>query len=116
MDNNENRNDIRLDSIHLLDYLIIDREGRQTTYSMGRTLDVSEHGMKLEVTNAVASGDSLLITVGLKNDLIDLTGEVIHCNKNQNRYILGIEFSDISDRGKKVLKKYIVAFKALQQT
>jgi c-di-GMP-binding flagellar brake protein YcgR len=110
MDNNENRNYIRLDSLHLLDYLIIDREGSQTTYSMGRTLDVSEQGMKLEVTHSVASGDSLLITVGLENDLIDLTGEVIHCKKNQNRYVLGLEFSDISDEGMRILKKYIVAF------
>ncbi|HID02345.1 MAG TPA: PilZ domain-containing protein [Desulfobacterales bacterium] len=111
MDNSENRNYIRLDSLNLLDYLIIDREGRQTTYSMGRTLDVSEQGMKLEVTHSVASGDTLLITVGLENDLVDLTGECIHCKKNQNRYILGIEFSDISDEGLQILKKYIVAFK-----
>lgn len=111
MSKSENRNYIRLDSLHLLDYLIIDREGRQTTYSMGRTLDVSEHGMKLEVSHTVDSGDSLLITVGIENDLGDLTGEVIHCKKSEDLYILGIKFSDISDKGMEILKKYIVAFK-----
>lgn len=111
MSNSENRKYIRLDSLHLLDYLIVDREGRQTTYSMGRTLDVSEHGMKLEVNHTVNSGDTLLITVGIENDLVDLTGEVIHCKKNNKLYVLGIEFSDISDKGMKILKKYIVAFK-----
>ena len=111
MNKSEHRNYIRLDSLHLLDYLIIDRDGRQTTYSMGRTLDVSEHGLKLEVTHAVSPGDSLLLTVGLENDLIDLTGEVLHCKKNANRYILGIEFSDISDKGMLILNKYIKAFK-----
>jgi c-di-GMP-binding flagellar brake protein YcgR len=110
MSNNENRNYIRLDSLHLLDYLIIDREGRQTTYSMGRTLDVSEHGMKLEVNHAVDTGDTLLITVGIENNLVDLTGEVIHCKKIKDRYILGIEFSDISDKGMEILKIYIIAF------
>jgi c-di-GMP-binding flagellar brake protein YcgR len=111
MSKSENRNYIRLDSLHLLDYLIVDREGRQTTYSMGRTLDVSEHGMKLEVSHTVNFGDTLLITVGIENDLVDLTGEVIHCKKNNDLYTLGIEFSDISDKGMEILKKYISAFK-----
>lgn len=99
-----------MDSLHLLDYLIIDREGRQTTYSMGRTLDVSEHGLKLEITQPVSSGDTLRITIGLENDLINLTGEVKYCKKTSNRYTIGIEFSDISDAGIRILKKYIIAF------
>ena len=99
-----------MDSLHLLDYLIIDREGRQTTHSMGRTLDVSEHGMKLEVTQPVSNGDTMLITVGLENELIDLTGEVKYSKKISNRYTIGIEFSDISDNGIRILKKYIIAF------
>jgi hypothetical protein len=112
MDNSDKRNFIRLDSLHLLDYLTIDREGRQTTYSMGRTLDVSEHGLKLEVTNAIAPGDTLLITIGLEEDLVDLTGEVIHCDESASRYILGVEFSEISDEGNRILNKYVAAFKA----
>jgi len=110
MDNNEKRSYIRMDSLHLLDYLTIDRDGQQTNYSMGRTLDISEHGLKLEVTHAMSPGDTLLITVGLEEDLVDITGEVIHCEQEANRYILGIEFSDISDEGNRILKKYIIAF------
>lgn len=110
METGEKRHFIRLDSLHLLDYLIIDQEGRQTTYSMGRTLDVSENGLKLETTQPIAQGDTLLITVGLEDDLIDLTGEIKHCEESSNRYITGIEFSDISDEGKRIFKKYTEAF------
>jgi len=110
MKKGEKRSYIRMDSLHLLDYLIIDREGWQTTHSMGRTLDVSEHGMKLEVTQPVSNGDTMLITVGLENELIDLTGEVKYSKKISNRYTIGIEFSDISDNGIRILKKYIIAF------
>lgn len=112
MKNGDKRNYIRLDSLHLLDYLVIDRAGRQTTYSMGRTLDVSEHGLKLEVTQPIHTDDTLLVTVGLEDDLIDLTGEVKHCEKESNRHIVGIEFSDISEEGLRVLNKYIIAYKA----
>lgn len=110
MQKGEKRNFIRLDSLHLLDYLIIDREGKQTTYSMGRTLDVSEHGLQLEITQPVRVGDTLLITVGLENDLIDLIGEVKYAKEVSKRYIAGIEFSDIGEEGLRILKKYIVAF------
>lgn len=99
-----------MDSLHLLDYLVIDREGRQTTYSMGRTLDVSEHGLKMEVTQPVASGDTLLVTVGIEDDLIDLMGEVKYSRKVSGHYTIGIEFSEISDEGVRVLKNYIIAF------
>lgn len=110
MKKGEKRSYIRLDSLHLLDYLIIDREGRQTTHSMGRTLDVSEHGLKLEVTEPMSNGDTLLVTLGLEDDLIDLTGKVKYSQKTADRYTVGIEFSDISDEGIRILEKYIIAF------
>ena len=111
MANGEKRHFIRLDSLHLLDYLIIDQEGRQTTYSMGRTLDVSENGLKLETTQPISKGDTLVITVGLEDDLIDLKGVAKHCEEESGRYTTGIEFLDISPEGKRVFKKYTEAFK-----
>ncbi len=111
MANSDKRNFIRLDSLHLLDYLVIDQEGEQTTYSMGRTLDVSANGLKLETTHPVTTNDTLLITVGLEDDLIDLTGKVKHCEKSADRYTIGIEFSSIDAEGKRIFKKYTEAFK-----
>ena len=111
MKHSEKRTDIRLDSLNLLDYLVIDRVGRQTTHSEGRTLDVSEHGMKLEVTQRLNVGDTLLITVGLEDELVDITGEVKHCEKKDNRYSIGIEFSEINPEGMLILQRYITAFK-----
>ncbi len=111
MVNGEKRQFIRLDSLHLLDYLIIDQEGRQTTYSMGRTLDVSNNGLKLETTQPISPKDTLLITIGLEDDLIDLVGEAKYCKEKANRYTTGIEFSDISDEGRRIFEKYTEAFK-----
>lgn len=111
MKHNEKRTDIRLDSLNLLDYLVIDRVGRQTTHSEGRTLDVSEHGMRLEVTQRLNVADTLLITVGLKDELVDIIGEVKHCKKKGKRYSIGMEFSEINPEGMLILKRYITAFK-----
>lgn len=99
-----------MDSLHLLDYVTINKDGMQTIHSMGRTLDVSENGLKLEVTQALFPGDTLLITVGIDDNLIDLIGEVKHSKQKDGRYVLGIEFSDISDEGIRILTIYIIAF------
>ncbi len=104
--NGEKRQYARQDSQNLLNFLIYDREGRQTTYSMGKTLDVSENGLKLETRHPMHADDTLLITVGLGDELIDLTGEVRFLGKTSDRYITGILFSDISNKGKHILKQY----------
>ena len=109
----EHRQFIRKQSLHLLDYIVIDRNGLQTTYSMGRTLDVSENGLKLETTQQISKGDTLLITVGLEDDLVDLRGEVIHSEYRDKRYITGVEFRDISEEGKRIFKRYSEAFLAM---
>ncbi|MFH2122856.1 MAG: S-methyl-5-thioribose-1-phosphate isomerase [Pseudomonadota bacterium] len=106
----EHRHFIRKNALHLLDYLVIDKNGLQTTYSMGRTLDVSEKGLKLETTQPISQGDTLLITVGVEEDLIDLRGDVVHTEVVDGRHVTGIEFQDISEEGRRIFKKYAEAF------
>jgi hypothetical protein len=110
----EHRHSLRKKSLHLLDYLIIDQNGLQTTYSMGRTLDVSENGLKLETTQEISKGDTLLITIGIEDELIELRGEVVHTETLDKRYIGGIEFQDISPEGRRIFKKYTEAFRSIQ--
>ncbi len=109
----EHRQFIRKNALHLLDYLVIDPHGLQTTYSMGRTLDVSENGLKLETTQPISHRDTLLITIGVEDDLIDLRGEVVHTKIIDEQYVSGIEFQDISEEGRRILKKYAEAFHAM---
>ena len=104
------RDHIRHDAIHLIDYLIIDDNGDSGVYSMGRTLDVSEHGLKLETTNQLPPGSRLKLTVGLANELIDLTGKVIHCRSRRGRYESGVTFDPIDKSQGRILTLYIEAF------
>lgn len=114
MKSTEHRHFIRKNALHLLDYLVIDQHGIQTTYSMGRTLDVSENGLKLETTQPISKGDTLLITVGVEDDLVDLRGEVVHTEILDSQYITGLEFQDISIEGRRIFKKYAEAFRSVQ--
>jgi PilZ domain len=106
----EQRKYIRLESLNLLNYLVIDKDGMQTTHSMGRTLDISENGLKLETDKEICLGDTLVVTIGLEEDLIELMANVTHVEKAGSWYHSGIEFVDISEEGKRIFEKYTEAF------
>lgn len=106
----EKRDYIRHDAVHLIDYLVIDQDGKTGVYSMGRTLDVSDHGLKLETAQELSPGVQLQLTIGLANELVDLTGKVIHCAPKSGRYVSGVTFDPIDAHSKRVLGIYIEAF------
>ncbi len=106
MPENEKRKFIRHDSLFLLDYIIVDKAGNRGVYSMGRTLDVSADGIKLEILNDLEKGTLLYVTVGLKDDLIELLGEVTHTHAKDGRFVSGIAFRRITARGRAILARY----------
>lgn len=106
----EKRKFIRHDAIHLIDYLVLDQGGNSGTYSMGRTLDVSSNGLKLETAQPFSQGTRLKITVGLANDLVDLDGTVTYCRANRGRYVSGVTFEGLTNGNRKILSLYVEAF------
>lgn len=110
MKKREQRNFIRYDALHLLDYIVLDENGNHGDYSMGRTIDVSVDGIKLETTSPLIINTQLLITVGLEEDLVDLEGKITHVAPYDDRFVSGIVFIKISKNGRRVFKKYTEAF------
>lgn len=111
MTHGEKRKFIRWDSIYLLDYIVINPDGTEGQYSMGRTLDVSLNGLKMETSYEIPAEAELEITVGLEDDLIDLIGRVVHISKQGGRWISGIEFLKMSAEGRRIFRLYTDAFK-----
>jgi len=111
----EKRRFIRFDALHLLDYLELDREGNPGSYSMGRTIDVSHEGIKLETAYPIAAETRLLITLGLEDELVDLEGRTTHARPHDGRYLSGVTFLEISQEGRRILSRYVKAFRALQK-
>ena len=107
---NEKRKFIRHNAIHLLDYLVLEDDGTKTTYSMGRTSDVSAGGIKLETAHELKPGTRLEITVGLEEDLVGLIGTIVYCREKMGRYISGIAFEELHDEHKRIYQKYVDVF------
>ncbi|MDY0390507.1 PilZ domain-containing protein [Desulfobulbus oligotrophicus] len=106
----ERRKYIRPESLHLLDYLIIDAQGRLGEYAMARTLNVSKGGMLIETHIPLAKGQQVMITLGLHEQLVDVMGTVIYTTDKTGLHYSGVEFLHVSDHDKQVLDSYITAF------
>ncbi len=115
MKQRDHRRFIRYEALHLLDYIELDEAGNPGRYSMGRTIDVSLDGLKLETTYPVKTNCRLLITIGLEDDLIDLEGRTTHARPSEGRFVSGVTFAKISREDRRIIAKYVEAFHARQK-
>ena len=74
----ERRRAERRYAMNFLDYEIVSPEGETLGRGLARTLNVSETGLLLETGQFFEPGQLLRITMGLENDLVQLTGRVAH--------------------------------------
>ena len=74
--NRERRRDSRPQSLNLLDFVVVDERGRHGEYTMARTLNVSKGGILMETHLALERGQKVMITLELKNTLVDIMGRV----------------------------------------
>jgi len=106
---------VRMESLNLLDYVLVNEKGEIVTRAMGRTLNISEKGILLETHVQFEPGQVLLITIGLEEDLVDLKGLVKHAEARDDKtFSAGIEFLEFDGEGSRVLHNYLEAFEAFK--
>lgn len=102
----------RVSSLNLSYLLVDEAEGEFQRQTMGRTLDVSEVGIRLETHLPVEIGREMLLSVGLEEDVLDIRGRVVHSRQNkEGKHELGVEFLDKDDAASETLIKFIKAFR-----
>jgi len=106
----ERRRFIRPEALNLLDYLVVDDQGRQGEYSMGRTLNISEGGILMETHIPLPIGEQVMITLGLEDTLVDVMGRILYATYVAGRHQNGIEFSNVAAGDKKTLDQYVEEF------
>ena len=100
----------RKHSFNLVNYVLLDEQGNRISRGMGRTRNLSERGFQLETHDPLHQGQLLLITVGLEEDLVELKGKVTYSMPSEEKgYSAGIEFLEIDETGRDVLRPFIVA-------
>ena len=104
----------RKETLNLVDYVVLGEDGAPLGRGMGRTRNVSEGGLLLETHRILKEGEEVLITLGLKEDLVRLKGRVVRQMPPAEgyRHSAGIKLTHMNKEDRETLKKYIDALKA----
>jgi len=104
----EKRKSTRIPSINLLHYTCRDASGNAVTQGMGKTLNVSEHGMLLETHVLFGADRQLSLAIALEDDLMAFTGTIVHTDPmGEDRYTYGIRFDALDETKRLFLKQYM---------
>ena len=106
----EKRKHARIDSLNL-SYFCLDENNQIIKQGMGRTLNVSESGILLETHFPIDEKHTITLTLGLEEDLVEITGRPVHSRTNEDgKHEVGIEFVKTNKKAREVLKQFIDAF------
>jgi c-di-GMP-binding flagellar brake protein YcgR len=88
--------DARVISLNLVTYAKYDEEGVLAESAMGRTLDISPGGIKLEVEHHFPLSSELDLSIALREEIVQVKGRVVHLEELKNGKIgMGIQFADV---------------------
>jgi hypothetical protein len=111
MNGSDKRRHIRVKSTNLLNFVGMGEDGEPCQQGMGRTLNVSESGILLETYKPIDTKTRISITIGIEEELVDIEGEVVFLKESaKDIYEAGIQFSQINDKERMILLKFIEAF------
>lgn len=111
MTTEDKRKHHRIDSLNLLNFVCIDEEKNHRKQGMGRTLNVSESGILLETHTKIDPQYSVLLTIGLEDDLVDIKGKVVFSKKGtEGKFESGIEFIEKNETSDLILSEYVKIF------
>lgn len=107
MPTSDKRKTDRIDSLNLF-YVTVNEDDVDIHQGMGRTLDLSETGALLEIIYPIDIPSIIVLSVGLKDDVLEVKGKAVHqLQRDNGRFGLGIEFFDVTDSMRETLNQFI---------
>jgi len=104
------RKHLRVKSLNLL-YIGVYEKAVLIKQGIGRTLDVSESGIKTETHFPIDPKNIVQLSIGFKDELVEIKGRAVRTVKgNSGKYKIGIKFNRINKTSLEIVKKYITAF------
>jgi c-di-GMP-binding flagellar brake protein YcgR len=79
------------------------QRGQGAQLEIGRTLDISEHGLRVETADALELGVDLELQIAAGERLIEARGRVVHCRPEADHHETGIQLTEIEDGDREAL-------------
>jgi hypothetical protein len=104
----ERRKAKRLQRIRLL-HADLKHEGQRISQAMGRTLNLTQHGLLLETYFALQPGQVLSLALGIGEEVLEVSGRVIHTQapEGSGPWQAGIEFQKITEADRRRLQDFL---------
>ena len=103
----ERRRAERRYAMNFLDYEVISPDGETIGRGLARTLNISDSGLLLETGQFFEAGQLLRITLGLENDLVQLTGHVVHSEPVSDELCSsGVQFLEFAEAERQTFRHY----------
>lgn len=108
----EQRKFERADALNFLAYSCVDeKNGENKQQGIGRTLNISEGGVLLETDRPLDSTQTILLTIALKDKVIDVKGKILWCKESAvGIFMSGIEFYGMEQDASPILNQYLELF------
>lgn len=108
----ERRKDPRVDSLLLIHLETYDGDA-VTGQGMGRTIDISRSGVRLETRFPinVPEKSMILVAIGVRNVVVEIRAQIVRIsNPEPGVFHYGIQFTEQNSEKLKILDDYIQAF------
>ena len=113
----DKRKDARVKSVNLLSYVCIDENSNPLDQGMGKTLDISKGGLLMETGVRIDARYILLMSLNIKEELIQIKGKVVYCKKAGPKiFHSGIRFVETDDKIRAVVSDMIKVFIKARKT
>jgi hypothetical protein len=116
----EKREHNRVKTHNDLLYVAVDENGKPLERGEGKTLDISQGGLKMVTKRPIKAKYILLMTINLKNEYMRIKGNVVFCvEKKPKAFVTGVRFLDKNEKVRAVIFNMIKVFnqkKALQNS
>jgi len=94
----ERRKHPRITELFLVSYVNKEGSEQKTPVSMGRTLDISRSGARLEIDREVKPDSRMELDMAVRDTRLVVQGRVVRVERTeQGRYTVGIEFDTLQD-------------------
>ncbi|MDH3883552.1 MAG: PilZ domain-containing protein [Desulfobacterales bacterium] len=107
----ERRKQPRVKINYPISYVCTDKKGCIVQQNMGVALNISQSGILIETADSVFSKYVTLISVDLKENIIEIKGKVAYCKKNKaKKYRVGISFEGTHAQNIRFVKTLIRSY------
>ena len=107
----ERRTSPRIEKVHLVQVNRFDEEGFRADLTTGRTLNISNGGVRLELHHPVPLRTVVSLNLVLGERIVDVSGTVVYLEDlDGDRCGMGIEFDDMDPETAALIEEFVERF------